>query len=179
MKPAIVHRYTFPIREVVEMLLGDEAGDCEAWRVRVEGDEVIVDVVAPARAAVTGAPSVEPSEQDLDSLKEPRFVNAESELSDDAKPMESKASDPDSFSETEASEKVERKGGALAKRAGILCHERGFLTFLGVATADEAADRIRHECAIESRAELDHDERAASCFHDLNGRYKLWLEGYD
>lgn len=156
MKPQLVHRFAFPIREAVELLLGDAVGDCEAWRIRVEGDEVVVDVVAPAPGI---APTMAEVSQTLPSnapVKQPA----------------PEADEPPSLP-------PDRKGGALAKRAGILCNERGFITFLGVTTPDEAADRIRHECAISSRADLDHDDRAASRFHNLDSRYKLWLEGYD
>lgn len=66
------------------------------------------------------------------------------------------------------------KGGALATLAGRLCADPRFHDFCaetyGVAWrighADEdIATWVREQCAIESRAELDHDEGAAASFH--------------
>lgn len=48
MIPQTIHRYSWPIREAVEALLGDAVGDCKGWEVRVEADELVIDVVGPA-----------------------------------------------------------------------------------------------------------------------------------
>ncbi len=71
------------------------------------------------------------------------------------------------------------KGGPIAQRAAILCAQGGFRAFLCAKTEAEAADLIRRNCGISSRAELDHDESAASRFRDVEARYQLWLQGYD
>lgn len=143
MTPTLVHRYAFPIPEAIEALLGDAVGDCEAWSIRIEGDEVVVDVVAPA-------PNLEPSIDDISSLP---------------------AQQPDL--------KPELKGGRLAQRAAIACGERGFWTFLDVGSADEARADICRRCGVNSRRLLDHDAGAAAIWNDIDGKYRLWLEGHD
>ncbi len=149
MNPTLVHRYSFPIREAIETLLGDAVGDCEAWRIRIEGDEVVIDVVAPV-------PGIAPTMDDLTSL-----------ASNEAGKSDVQDPEPD------------LKGGALARRAAITCSERGFWTFLGVASAEEAKADICRRCGITTRKLLDHDERAAAIWDDIIGKYRLWLEGHD
>lgn len=75
--------------------------------------------------------------------------------------------------------KPERKGGKLAQKAGILCNEGAFITFLDESfceTKDEetAAMFIRNWCGVHSRADLDHDELAAKKFQDLLMTYEAW-----
>ncbi len=149
MTPTLVHRYAFALREAIETLLGDAVGDCEAWRIRIEGDEVVIDVIAPA-------PGIAPTMDDLTSL-----------ASNEATKINTQDPEP------------ELKGGALARRAAITCSERGFWTFLGVASADEAKADICRRCGITTRKMLDHDERAAAIWEDVIGKYRLWLEGHD
>lgn len=73
------------------------------------------------------------------------------------------------------------KGGRLAMRAGIICAEPAFWRFLEhdngwtVEDADSAAQKLRHICCVESRANLDHDKVAAARFNDLYARYGAWL----
>lgn len=163
MTPQLVHRYAFPFREAIETLLGDAVGDCEAWRIRIEGDEVVIDVVAPVlpnpaqnMREIMSAPSVEPSVDEVASL-----------ASNEAAKINTQDPEP------------ELKGGALARRAAITCSERGFWTFLGVSSADEAKAEICRRCGITTRKMLDHDERAAAIWDDIIGKYRLWLEGHD
>lgn len=71
------------------------------------------------------------------------------------------------------------KGGLLSQWAALRCQEPDFRRWLfgrfssihsGVMKgipAEEAADVMRAVCNVESRAELDHDARAAQAFHDL------------
>lgn len=74
----------------------------------------------------------------------------------------------------------ERKGGELARLAGILCGDPEFQAWLearnpqlaeraplGLADADLAAHLVRTICDVESRAELDHNPEAARRFHEL------------
>lgn len=149
MTPTLVHRYAFPIHEAIELLLGDAVGDCEAWRIRIEDDEVVIDVVAPA-------PGIAPTMHEVTSL-----------ASNDAAKISTQGPEP------------ELKGGALARRAAIACSERGFWTFLGVTSADEAKADVCRRCGITTRKLLDHDERAAAIWQDIDGKYRLWLEGHD
>lgn len=149
MTPVLVHRYAFPIREAIEVLLGDAVGDCEAWRIRVEGDEIVIDVVAPA-------PGIVPTIEDIATL-------ASNETA------KSYAPEPE----------PELKGGPLARRAGIACAEPGFAIFLGVNGEAAATADIYRRCGVTTRKMLDHDERAAAVWHDIDGKYRLWLEGHD
>jgi hypothetical protein len=73
----------------------------------------------------------------------------------------------------------EQKGGPLARRAAIACGERGFWTFLGAVSAENAKYIICRRCGVTSRKMLDHDDRAAAIWHDIDGKYRLWLEGHD
>lgn len=166
MTPTIVHRYAFPVREAVEALLGDAAGDCEAWHIRIEGNEVVVDVVAPVQCesrkssnigtVSTSAASIAPTINEVASL-------ASNE------PAKSDTKDPE----------PELKGGPVARRAAICCGERGFWTFLGVSTADDAKADVCRRCGITTRKMLDHDDHAAAIWEDIDGKYRLWLEGHD
>jgi hypothetical protein len=130
----LVHRHTFTIADAVSALLPD-VGDCDSWQIRVEGDQLVIDVVAPA-----------------------------------SKPVE-KINTP--------APEADRKGGPLAQRAGIICGEKGFWTFAGVRSSDEAAIWLREQCGIKSRVDLDHEAAAAAAFHEVDRRYRLWLEGFD
>lgn len=48
MRPAaIIHRHFFTVPEVAKLLLGEHADDCDAWEIRCEDGEVIVDVIGP------------------------------------------------------------------------------------------------------------------------------------
>ena len=64
-------------------------------------------------------------------------------------------------------EMVEKKGGELAKLAGIFCNSPDFINWLGAGNGESARSIICDECGIESRRELDHNEIAASNFHRL------------
>lgn len=153
----LVHRHTFTIADAVSALLPD-VGDCDSWQIRVEGDQVVIDVVAPASKPVEkiNTPAPEADREDGQATTEPNM--------------------PENM---QAAAKPERKGGALAQRAGIICGEKGFWTFAGVRSADEAATWLREQCGIKSRVDLDHEATAAAAFHEVDRRYRLWLEGYD
>jgi len=72
------------------------------------------------------------------------------------------------------------KGGELARLAGILCADPDFQLWLeertpadelpaaigGEEGAERAAVLVRHLCGVTSRAELDHNPRAAVYFHE-------------
>jgi len=59
----------------------------------------------------------------------------------------------------------EKKGGPLARLAAQLGADPEFQRFIEVSNADEAAERIRGLCRIESRAQLDNDPDASAEFH--------------
>ena len=76
------------------------------------------------------------------------------------------------------------KGGQLAKLAGMWCEEPEFWEFLThktgskISTADGAAASVRHQCSIESRSDLDHNEIASAHFHRyIRQPYMAWLRG--
>jgi hypothetical protein len=78
----------------------------------------------------------------------------------------------------------ELKGGALCKLAAMWCGSDDFRFFLAHTlgrTPDEIADPaeiIRQTCGIESRAQLDHDDRAAQIFHNtFRLPYQAWQQG--
>lgn len=70
------------------------------------------------------------------------------------------------------------KGGELARLAGIFCSGEDFQAWIEARYSqiaerlpfeavgpDRAAHIIRSVCGVESRAELDHNKRAAEVFH--------------
>lgn len=70
----------------------------------------------------------------------------------------------------------DRKGGPLAKLAGMWCQSKDFQDWLGVPTSAEAKLFILEECGIDSRAELDHNQKAAEIFHrNIREPYSNWL----
>lgn len=79
-----------------------------------------------------------------------------------------------------------KKGGALAKLAGIFCEKAEFHAFLTAKWADDApyntpikaADLIRRVCEVDSRAKFDNDAAAAERFHDrIRIPYVRWQLG--
>lgn len=69
------------------------------------------------------------------------------------------------------------RGGAIAKKAGILCNEGGFQRFCDASNPEEAAQYLYQRCGIKSRAHLDHDDEAARIFRDIEAEYRVWLTG--
>jgi len=70
------------------------------------------------------------------------------------------------------------KGGPLARLAGLMCQSQEFREFHSFEDEEDAAHHIRFGCEIESRAELDHDPRAAAIFHECYRKPFLeWKEG--
>jgi hypothetical protein len=75
-------------------------------------------------------------------------------------------------------------GGQLARLAGQFCNAEPFQSWLRKTydpkprTPAEAAEIIRLVCKVASRADLDHDEAAASIFHlQFRLPYNEWLKG--
>lgn len=145
-RAVIVHRYEIPVQDAVEALLGGAVGDCEGWRVRVEGDTVVVDIIEPAG---------KPADADPQALEAPAAPKVEQPAAAPAQP--------------------ERKGGELAKKAGMLCNEGGFRAFIDVATPDAAKAYIYRVCGVGSRVDLDYEEEPAKKFRDIVRGYEAWL----
>lgn len=106
-----------------------------------------------------------------------RYMLALVEIGDDEQPVQKP-------------EVVERpKGGALAKLAGMWCASPDFWAWASsgervIDSADKAADLIRRYCKIESRAELDSSEAAATLFNTyIRGPYMKHMmatgQGYE
>lgn len=68
------------------------------------------------------------------------------------------------------------KGGARARKAGILCNNGGFRKFLGVPDAEAAKQSIYGICGIKSRRELDHNKDAGKLLDDLASEYDVWMQ---
>ncbi len=69
-------------------------------------------------------------------------------------------------------------GGPLAKLAGQWCQMPQFLAWSGCSTPQAAANFVRDECEVESRAELDHDEKAARLFHTrIREPFSKYMQG--
>jgi hypothetical protein len=94
--------------------------------------------------------------------------------------------------ETVEPEPEKPKGGPLSISAAGLCMTPKFFEFawkaegtnesidLGPTAEDDMAEYCREfilrRCAITSRAELDHNQEAASKFKTLMADYRAWLE---
>ena len=68
-----------------------------------------------------------------------------------------------------------------AQQAGILCGQDPFRIFAasrlqipGAVTATAAAEFVRRECGVSSRAELDRDGDAAARWQALRTEYDAW-----
>ena len=83
------------------------------------------------------------------------------------------------------------KGATLARQAAMLCELPAFGLYLdqrrrwrqglspaqlpdGTHTPADAADALREACGIQSRAELDHDERAAAMYKRIAADFNRW-----
>ncbi len=83
----------------------------------------------------------------------------------------------------------ELKGGKLAQRAAILCHDANFRLWLdrrrkakfgfdipdGTHTEQDAKEFILQACGIESRRELDHNQIAAKRFKYVIHHFNKFL----
>lgn len=168
MTPTLIHRYTIPLQQAIELLVGKEATDGEAFLVDVDGDDLVIDIFGPANTTFR----IGAYEYTVEAGGE-QASNEAAEINTPASEAGASPAEPT------------RKGGALARQAGIICGEKGFWTFLAkrfgaaISTADEAANWLREDCAIKTRADLDYEPAAAERFKEISRRYGLWLEGYD
>lgn len=163
---AIIHRYTIPIAEIAELLAGVGRGNAEACTMRIDGDDLIVEVDVSGMSGERMV--VVPT--DFDHEKLCSMIEA-GEFRPGAAPPTSKRAPVEKAD-------PERKGGQRARRAAMLCDEGGFQKFIEVETADAAKAEIYRRCGIESRADLDHDEDAGRRWDQIVSGYQLWLSGY-
>ena len=82
------------------------------------------------------------------------------------------------------------KGGYLARKAAMLCQEDQFRLYLdrrraakfaldipdGTHTEEDARDFILTACGIDSRAELDHSQQAATIYRQIMYHYQRWCD---
>lgn len=73
----------------------------------------------------------------------------------------------------------------LSQIAGMLCGVGSFQQFIREQSdgwdhrpsSDEAADWLRSNCGIKSRADLNTNEVAAARFRKIRGQYEGWMRG--
>lgn len=184
MKPEcvdIIRRYKVPIGGV-PAALGIPDADFRNVRVYITEEELVVDLFFEPIVPIDRETEADPdfAEVAAEATGEPADAPADEEDADAGREADAaQAAKPDG----EQAEKTEDppKGGALAKRAGIICNEGAFRTFLNlehqirVADADEAADWLREHCGVKTRAALDHDDKAGGVFRELDRAYTVWM----
>jgi len=71
-----------------------------------------------------------------------------------------------------------------SQQAGIRCEEPAFREFLAsertydwfeVGTAEPVADCVRLICGVESRSELNTNQKARVIWHQLDDQYEAWM----
>ncbi|RWN35827.1 hypothetical protein [Mesorhizobium sp.] len=168
MTPTLIHRYTIPLQQAIEQLVGKEATDGESFLVDIDGDDLIIDIHGPANV------TFRVGDYEVDGRAGQGASNEAAKTNMEAPAAEAKPAEP-----------PPRKGGPLAQRAAIACGEKGFWIFISkkydvtVASADEAAAWLKAQCGVKSRVDLDYDEAKADNFREIDKSYRLWLEGYD
>lgn len=69
-----------------------------------------------------------------------------------------------------------KRGGELAKLAGMWCRDRYFAEWLKTQTDASPDEYIKALCGIISKRDLDHDEMAAKVFHEeIRKPFSAWL----
>ncbi|MCV6904856.1 MAG: hypothetical protein NTT76_19280 [Achromobacter xylosoxidans] len=81
------------------------------------------------------------------------------------------------------------KGAALSRVAAMMCGNAKFQRWVvsrigaapqGVSDNQHAAQFVRNACGIDSRAQLDHNARAATLFHEaVRKPFVTWSGLYD
>lgn len=86
---------------------------------------------------------------------------------------------------------MQEKGGQQARRAAMLCQNPRFRLYLdqrrrrahglslaqlpdGTHTEQDAVDWLRASCGVDSRAEIDHDDRAREMLDRIVADYQRW-----
>lgn len=81
-----------------------------------------------------------------------------------------------------------QKGGFRARNAAMLCQQQDFRLYLdrrrsakfgvdipdGTHNVDDAREFILSACGIQSRAELDHNEAAATTYRKIIHHFQRW-----
>ena len=85
-------------------------------------------------------------------------------------------------------DKAKRKWDELsiAQQAGIMCNEKGFQLFIAQrmnkmdgkphepVNADDAAQYVRQQCGVNSRAHIEDKPEALKIFKDLEASFEAW-----
>ena len=69
-----------------------------------------------------------------------------------------------------------QKGGPMSKHAARLCLDPEFMAYVRSKTGNDttAADYVRSECRVESRAQIDHSTAAAERYKALHSDFLRW-----
>ncbi len=65
-----------------------------------------------------------------------------------------------------------------AQQAALKCGDKGFQRFLGVLNEHEAAIKVREECGVRSRAEIESDEQAKNRWHGIMRDFDQYQRGF-
>lgn len=192
----LVHRHTFPVRDVIEMLL-EASPEADRWQMRVEGDELVIDIVGPAETSVfeqdapanfsRHATEAEPATMEAPASNETAksYVAPETATEAPEQPQEGPRdrtvveTPPIAPADAPAPEEPELKGGRLARDASMLCQDKTFRLWIDADDADQARGIVLRHCGVESRRLLDHEEDAARKWREIDRLYAAWLAGDD
>lgn len=67
----------------------------------------------------------------------------------------------------------------LGQQAALRCGNAAFQKFMHAADALEAAEAVRRDCEVRSRAEFDKDAAAGARWRALDQRFAAWLHCVD
>lgn len=163
----LVHRHTFPVRDVIEMLL-DASPEADRWQMRVEGDELVIDIVGPTSNA--GAKINTPPQSATEAPE--RATASDRPTTPENEERAPAATEP-------GKDEPESKGGRLARDASMLCQDKTFRLWIDADDADHAREIVLRHCGVESRRLLDHDEAAAGKWREIDRLYAAWMNGDD
>ena len=68
------------------------------------------------------------------------------------------------------------KGGKLTQKAAIISNQKAFWEFVNALDKEEAAQKIRNRCGVQSRSEIDRNPYATKEFNALVLEYEAWLK---
>ena len=61
------------------------------------------------------------------------------------------------------------------KQAGIRCRDVRFQEWLGVHSADEAAEIVRTRCGVSSRSKIDATPETLATWYDMDADFTTWM----
>lgn len=66
----------------------------------------------------------------------------------------------------------------LAQQAALKCGDPSFQRFMKATTSNEAAIRVRQECGVQSRADIETDEEAKTRWFAILKDFDQWQRGF-